>query len=347
MIDFTKFLVKSLLWCLFLTFVFQNISKLYWGYNYELSVSPDRAWHAVLDISEILYNPQSFWRGYCAQEFMPSVINLTIAFVAMFNYKFLKIKGCALIDRFFNIKPIENIVHIFSRHVTAKNLCLFFIQLIVLIELADKVESLTWYASHDLAHVIDGFGAYELGERVFSLRSEDDLGRTLASTCGSYNGHDHDLQELKSERLNKCVAELYGSESRQMANRFAILGGHLSKMEQFAESSKYRRKAIQLYKQLNKPDHIVQNLGFLAFNQVEQRDKTGAKASITEAIDIVDISEASWTTKLEHLMEVFPAAYSLDKKWAEDIRSGRVLRITPQVNEHFMHCSGPKQAFAK
>lgn len=347
MLDFTKLLLKSLLWCLFLTIVCQSISQIYCGYNYELSASPDRTWHAVLNISEILYDPQSFWRAYCAQEFMPGMINLTIATVALLNYKFLRDKCRVCIDKLLKIKPIEKVFHSFSRRVALKNLLLGFIQLIVLIELTDKVDSLTWYASHDLAHVIDGFGAYELGEHVFSLRSEDDLGRTLASTCGSYNGHDHDPQELKAERLNKCVAKLYGPESRQMANRYAILGGHLSTMEQFAESSKFRRKAIQLYKQLNKPDHIVQNLGFLAFNQVELGDKTGARTSINEAIEIIDISEASWTMKLEHLMDVFPAAYSLDKKWAEDIRTGRVLKRRPlDDKKHFMGCLRPKKNIA-
>ncbi len=347
MVIFTKFLLKCLLWCLFLTFVCRNVSQVYWGYNYELSVSPDRAWHAMLDISMIFYNPGFFWRCYCVQEFMPGVINLTIATLALLNYKFLRIKCIAALDKLVKVSLIGKIRHTFSTHITARNVLLGFVQLYVLIALADSIDSLTWYASHDIAHVIDGFGAYELGEHVFSLRADDDLGRTLASTCGSYNGHDYDKQELKSERLNRCVAELYGPQSRQMANRYAILAGHLSKMEQFAESSKFRSQAIQLYKQLNKPHLIVQNLGFLAFNQVELGDKTGAKTAIDEAIEIIDISEDSWTTKLDDLGHVFPAAYSLDKKWAEDIRTGRILKRTPEEKEHFMRCSRSKQAIAK
>lgn len=344
MLDFTKIILKSFLWCLFLDFVCSNFSKIYWGYNYELSASPDRAWHAILHISTIFYNPISFWRSYCVQEFMPGVINMTFAAVGLLSYKFLTSKCTTALNLLVKAKPFCKIRLAYFNHRLARNICLGIVQLLTLLALADTLGSLTWYASHDLAHLIDGFGNYELGERVFSLRTEDDLGRTLASTCGSYNGHDRDKKEVESERLNKCVAVVYGSQSLQMANRYGILAGHLKQQELPAESAKYRRKAVQLYKQLNKPDCIIENLGFLAFDQTELGDKDGAKNSINEAIAIIDIMDALWSTKLESLRRLYPAAWEIDKKWAEDIRSGRVLKRRPQDDKkHFMGCLRPKK----
>lgn len=344
MLDFTKISLKILLWCLFLNFVCSNVAKIYWGYNYELSASPDRAWHAILDIAMIFYNPMLFWRCYCAQEFMPGVINVIFAAVGLVSCKFLTSECANALNLLVKSKPFSKIRQALSKHILVRNICLSLVQFLTLLALIDTLGSLTWYASHDVAHLIDGLGNYELGERVFSLRTENDLGRTLASTCGSYNGHDHDKKEVEAERLNKCVAVIYGSQSLQMANRYGILAGHLNQQERPAESAKYRRKAIQLYKQLNKPECIIENLGFLAFDQTELGDKNSAKDSINEAIAIIDIMDASWSIKLESLRHLYPAAWEIDKKWAEEIRTGRVLKRRPkQDKKHFMGCLRPKK----
>jgi hypothetical protein len=140
-----------------------------------------------------------------------------------------------------------------------------------------------------IAIAADRAGAYEIGERIYSLanRSGD---QSLATICGR-SAHDNNLAELKCDRLNTTVATIYGPESRQMANRFLILGFHYQQnFNDYRNSEVCFRRAISIYRLHHDDAKCAQALSFLAYAQIADGDKRGAEDSVRQARNLMPSS---------------------------------------------------------
>lgn len=151
-----------------------------------------------------------------------------------------------------------------------------------------SIHSLVWYGGRAIAYVADSVGAYEFGERIYSQtpRSGD---TSLASVCGAAS-HDSNLEELKGERLNHTVAQIYGSQSREMANRYLILGFHYeNNFHNYAAAEQYFEKSLLIYRRIDDQVNCVKVLSFLSFAQYQNGEKAKVKQTLGAALQAIAV----------------------------------------------------------
>ena len=145
---------------------------------------------------------------------------------------------------------------------------------------------LVWNGPRILAYCADLTGDYEFGESIFRWVPSSDDAKYLAMDV-SYS-HDRKTKELKSDRLNRTVAAIYGPESLQMAHRYLTLGLHYNAyFEDYRSEEKYLKMALNLYKHHNDCSNSAIVLGWLSFAQLQNGSERQCKQSITEALALL------------------------------------------------------------
>jgi len=299
---------------------------LYMGYVYDRYRRTDLVVHDLWQILDIFKNPGWFYKCYLNQSVLREFCNLLLLAggVIVFAKKWKKILAKA--SDSVTITFFRDIRQTFPSYKYVVILSLAPVVCLLLWGTYDCLKTAWHFGLRDIAYVVDGLGAYETGEQIFSLTSHGD-GSTLASTSGS-TGHDSDRDEIDKNRLNDMVRRTYGATSLEMARRQAILANHLqSNFEDYDAAAKARKDAIGTYTLLGCKYERATNLAFLAYIQTEQHNFGAARESVSKAYEVTQDESISSRDRADIVFDLEPALTIL----GEEERSNQ---LTQQIRNN-------------
>jgi hypothetical protein len=173
------------------------------------------------------------------------------------------------------------------------------------------VYAIYWSCAHQVALFATAFGFYETGERISRAVRVSERWNDVTMTAIA--DLELNVDDSKTLRLNEAIATVYGPESKQMAQRYKLLGdramraGAETSPERMLQAQSWYQQSVDLYRNLTPSASFAEALAKLANCRYYQGNRAASYNCFSDALYVVSLTDPRYQPML------FKRVYSIGR----------------------------------